>query len=111
EADKAEQRQFFESFFATAADSWFQLDEVLAGDDRVIAATCTLHGRGNAGGGAFEIAVGAVVVVEHGVRTREHVYPPEDRQAMLAQFAELGGGQGPLGDRPPERYLKEFCRR
>jgi flavin-dependent dehydrogenase len=88
---KGDERRLIESFFAAAIDRWWQVDEVLACDDRVIALTCTMHGRSNdgGGGGAFAIPFGVVFVVEYGLRTHEHHYQPEDRRAMLAQFAEL----------------------
>src|SRR5262249_28201738 len=38
-------------------------------------------------------------------------YEPDDRHSMITRYAELGGGQGPLGDRPSERNLAEHCRR
>jgi hypothetical protein len=89
ETDNAEQHRLYESFFATASDVWGQIDEVLACDDRVIALTCTLRGRGNDGNGVFEIPFGAVATMENGLRTGEYQYRPEDRDAILARFAEL----------------------
>ena len=57
--------------------------------NRVIALTCVMHGRSNDGGGAFEIPLGFVAVTENGLRTHEYAYQPEERDAMLAKFAEL----------------------
>ena len=84
---------------------------MLACDDRVIAVRMTLSGTHVDGCGAFDVDFGAVMVIENGRRSREDVYEPEDRRAMLVQFAEVGGGLGPLGDRPPERWMAELCRR
>jgi ketosteroid isomerase-like protein len=111
ETEAAEQRALFESFFASASDLWWQSGEVLACDDRVIALTFVLHGNNNDGGGAFEIGSGMVMAIGNGCRCLEHIYEPEDRQAMLARFAEMGGRRTVLGDRPPERNLAEYHRR
>jgi len=74
---------------------WWQIDEVLACDDRLIALTCTFRGKNSDGGGTFELLFGLLVLHDNGRRSEEHLYAPDDRQAMLAKFAELGGGQGP----------------
>jgi hypothetical protein len=99
----------YESFLAVGSDFWFSVDEVLACDDRVIAFLCSVHGTTNEGGGRFEIAFGRVAVIEAGLYRSIEVYGTDERQAMLVRFAELGGGLGPLGDRPPERWLTEFA--
>ena len=89
ETTKAESRELFKTFFAAAADSWFQIDEVLACDDRVIAVILVLHGKHRAGGGSFEIPAGVVVLAKDGHGIHDDVYAPEDREAMLARYAEL----------------------
>jgi ketosteroid isomerase-like protein len=112
ETGKADHRALFESFCTEWCDLWAQVVEVLACDDRVSALTWIMHGRHRAGGGTFEIFMGAVVVVTEGGRnTHDDIYDPDERQAMIARFAELGGGLGPLGDRAPEQFQREWCRR
>ena len=90
-------------------DLRFELDEVVASDDRAVAYRATYHGTGAIGGGAARTPLSAVWAVEDGLVTGGDVYEHEDTAAILARFAELGGGQGPLGDRTPERLWKEFC--
>jgi len=104
-------RPFYGSFFAAGSDWWISVDEVLACDDRVLALLCSMHGTNNDGGGRFEIAVGLLYVSENDLVRRVEVYAPEDRQAMLARFGELGGGRGVLGDRLPEQHVTEYIRR
>jgi hypothetical protein len=111
DTEKVHVPAFYESWFTVGSKLWFEVDEVLACDDRLFALTCTTHGMAIDGGGTFEIQVGSVALHDKGRRCEEHVYPPEDRQGMLAKFAELGGGQAALGDRPPERFVREWCRR
>jgi ketosteroid isomerase-like protein len=55
--------------------------------------------------------MGFVVEVRDHRVARVEIYEPEDRTAMVARYAELGGGQGPLGGRPPERVWAEYIRR
>ncbi|MFZ0042433.1 MAG: nuclear transport factor 2 family protein [Solirubrobacteraceae bacterium] len=86
------------------------IDEVLACDDRVIALTYTWLGRGLKAG-EISYPLGAVDVVENDLWISCDIFEHEDRQGLIARYAELGGGQGPLGDRPPERFYAEFCRR
>ena len=50
-------------------------------------------------------------MVESGLITRQEIYEPDDRATMIARYAELGGGQGPLGGTPPERVWAEYVRR
>ncbi len=91
-------------------DVRFDLDEVVACDDRVIAFRATSRGTSAVGGGAATTPLGVVWLVEDGLITGGDVYEHEDSAAMIARYAELGGGQGPLGDRPPERFWKRFAR-
>jgi ketosteroid isomerase-like protein len=55
--------------------------------------------------------VGYVVSARDGRAARIEIYEPEDRAVMVARYAELGGGQGPLGDLLPERVWGELIRR
>jgi ketosteroid isomerase-like protein len=107
----AEIERFYRSAFAISLDIHQVLDEVLAADDRVAAVTTTMSGTGADGGGEFEYRFGYVTVFEEGLAVSQDFYDHDDRQALIARYAELGGGQGPLGDRPPERFWAEFCRR
>lgn len=38
-------------------------------------------------------------------------YEVENRQALTARYAELGGGLSALGDRPPERWWRTMAKR
>ncbi len=107
--DAAEQG--LRSAFASSSDVTVEWAEVLACDERVMAMRATWSGTANEGGGAFELPFGVVTVVEEGRRVSDDFYAAEDRQAMIARYAGLGGGQGPLGESPPERFFAEFCRR
>jgi len=82
-----------ESLVEVAPDARWDVGEVLACDDRVIAFTAFARGTHLEGGGAFEIAFGAVAVIEGGRRSREDFYEPEERKAMLVRFAELVVGR------------------
>jgi ketosteroid isomerase-like protein len=101
----------FESLFAASPDMKVEYDEVLACDDRVAAFTFIFRGTSVDGGGAFEIPIGGVMVIEDGLNVRTEQFDHDDRKAMIARYAELGGGQGPLGDRPPEHLSAELCKR
>jgi hypothetical protein len=70
---------------------------VLAADERVIAFRLRWvgHAPENAGGGAFQIETGAVAVIEDGLIVRAEYFPPDDRDPMLARFAELSGDPPP----------------
>ncbi len=83
---------------------------MLAGDDRVMALRGAWRGTARDGGGEFELAWGMVCVIEDGRRVSDDIYEPDDRQAMIARYAELGGGLGALGERPPERWWARFAR-
>jgi ketosteroid isomerase-like protein len=82
-------------------------DEVLACDDRVIAVRQAWRGHGIKAG-ELEVEVGMVYVFEDERWVSADVYEPDDRRAMIARFAELGGGQGLLGERPPERFYRRW---
>jgi ketosteroid isomerase-like protein len=48
--------------------------------------------------------MGYVHLIEAGRLMHQDLYGPDDRGAMIACYAGLGGGLAALGDRPPERY-------
>ena len=92
-------------------DARFELDEVLARDERMIAVRGKWFGSGVAGSGESALAIGGVWVIESGLAVSGDVYDPDDRQAIIARYVELGGGLERFGDRPPERVLAEYARR
>ncbi len=104
-------QRLFESIIAAAPDARFGIDEVLACDERVIALRATWRGTARDGGGPLEVGCTIVAVVEDGRERRVDVFEPEERQRAIALYAELGGGQAALGDRPPERFWAELARR
>jgi ketosteroid isomerase-like protein len=83
--------EFFSSPFEVADDHYAEVDEVLARDDRVIAACVTYRGTSKGAGGDLVLKVGSVSAIESGVRVSADLYDPEDSQAMLDQYAELSG--------------------
>ncbi len=103
-------RSLHESVLAVSPDIRFVHDEVLACDERVIARRAAWRGHARDGGGEAESLMGLVTVIEGGREVRTDVYEYEDDQAMIARYAELGGGAGALGDRPPERYLASWIK-
>ena len=109
-SDRAVLAASIRSAFAIA-DQRVEVDEVLACDDRVIASRDAWRGLATDGGGDVERAQGTVTVIRDGRIASRDIYEPDDRRAMIARYAELGGGQGPLGDRPPERFYAEYARR
>ncbi len=104
-------RRLFESLRALSPDVRLEIDEVLACDDRLIAYRHAWRGTAADGGGNFEAAAGFVTLVENGRERSVDQYEADDHAAMIARYAELGGGQGPLGDKPPEQLFAEFARR
>jgi class 3 adenylate cyclase/ketosteroid isomerase-like protein len=103
--------EFMASVHAMAPDMRLTVDDMIACDDTVMAVAATEHGTAADGGGALAQSMGYVVEVRDGRVARVEIYEPEDRTAMVARYVELGGGQGPLGDRPPERVWAECIRR
>ena len=99
--------------YAAAADIRVEIEEVLACDDHVMALILSWRGTSlpDVGGGPFELTVGHVTLVEDGRFVRVDQYEPGDRAAMLGRYAELGGTEPAAGERPPERWWKEFGRR
>jgi ketosteroid isomerase-like protein len=98
------------SVLAISPDTSFELDEVLACDERVIAVRAKWLGSGPVGGGESTVDVGGVWAIESGLAVSGDVYEPEDRQAIIARYIELGGGLAALGDRQPERLLAQYAR-
>src|SRR5579875_3855768 len=86
------------------------MDEVLACDERVIASRVVYHGEGRTAG-AWRLEAGMVSVVAHGRGERSEAFEPDDRQAMIARYVELGGGLSALGESPVERCAAEFYKR
>lgn len=75
--------------FAAQKDSWCEVGEVLACDDRVIALCTTMHGTDNDHSRSVKITYGAVAVIENGLVRRLDRYEPDDRPAMMSRYAEL----------------------
>ncbi|MGA2455757.1 MAG: nuclear transport factor 2 family protein [Solirubrobacteraceae bacterium] len=71
-------------------DVRIELEEVLACDERVIAMRATVRGT-SPDGEQFEVPLGLVDVTENGLFTSADRYDPENRDAMLARYTELGG--------------------
>jgi ketosteroid isomerase-like protein len=103
--------EFMASVYAMAPDMRITIDDMIACDDTVMAVATTEHGTAAEGGGELVLSMGYVVEVRDGRVARAEIYEPEDRADMVARYAELGGGQGPLGDLPPERVWSELIRR
>jgi ketosteroid isomerase-like protein/tetratricopeptide (TPR) repeat protein len=101
--DEVRGRDALRDLYRSAMDIWPDVHtephEVLACDDRVIAFTHTTSGT-DGKGSPFEIPFGVVFLVENGLITTWDQYEPDNRQAMIGRYAELGGGQALLGDRP-----------
>ena len=102
-------RRLHESLRALSSDIRLEIDEVLACDDRVIAYRHAWRGTATDGDGSFEAAAGFVTVIEDGLERSVDQFDSEDRSGMIARYVELGGGLGPLGDRPPERWFKRLA--
>jgi ketosteroid isomerase-like protein len=75
-------------------DIRWEVSEVVAANDRVLAVVERIIGHGDraAGGGEYAIDVGVVLVVEDGLMVRAEHFDPDDREGMLARFAELAAG-------------------
>ena len=86
------------------------IDEVLACDDQVIAARCTWYGKGIKAGD-FAVSWGFVSVIKDGQNLGLDVYDADDRDAMLARFAELSGAsEVSLGGTSAEHLVAEYLR-
>lgn len=77
----------------------------------MIALRTTLRGSGTASVGELEYRFGYVAVFASGRMISQDVYDHDDRRALVARYAELGGGLRLLGDRASERFYAEFARR
>jgi ketosteroid isomerase-like protein len=106
--DRESLRAALESVLEISPDVRLELDEVIACDDRVIAARAGYRGHAADGGGEFFTPVGVVEVVENGQFVSADDYDYEDTDALIARFVELGGGLAALGDSPVERLCAEF---
>jgi ketosteroid isomerase-like protein len=104
-------REHLVAEFQISPDISMGIDCVLAGDHRAGAACFTYRGHMADGGGEFEYAIGYVTLVQDGRALGTDVYEPEDREAMIARYVELGGGLSALGDSPLERLFREYARR
>ena len=107
--DRTELGRYLRSIVATPGELELVVDEVLACDDHVVAASSRFVGRG-VGAGDFEIPLGGVWRVEDGLATACEMFEADDRAGMIAAYGRLGGGTGVLGDRPPERLMAEYVR-
>jgi class 3 adenylate cyclase/ketosteroid isomerase-like protein/tetratricopeptide (TPR) repeat protein len=95
------------SVLSTSPNLRLEVDDVLACDDRVIAMRYTWRGHG-VKAGEVALSVGAVTVIEDGLWASLDLYEPDDDEAMLSRYAELGGHTRTLGDRPPEQLVARF---
>jgi class 3 adenylate cyclase/ketosteroid isomerase-like protein len=100
---RAAARRLHDSAVGASVEIRFEVDEVLACDDRVIAARIANRGRGRRAG-EFEFRAGYVSVVEDGRWVSLDQYEYDDDAAMLARFAELT-------QLAPQRFRAEFKRR
>jgi class 3 adenylate cyclase/ketosteroid isomerase-like protein len=89
-----------------SADLRIEATEVLACDEQAIALLVAWRGHG-VKAGELELPMGVVAVIEHGRLKRHELFNPDDREAILTRYAELGGARSPLGDRRSERVLTE----
>jgi class 3 adenylate cyclase/ketosteroid isomerase-like protein/tetratricopeptide (TPR) repeat protein len=89
-----------------------EYEEVPAADDHVVVTLQAWRGQGLKAA-EHETRAGAVHLIRDGRWAGVEFYEPDDREAMLARFAELAGDRKlVLGDRPPERvwarYISSF---
>jgi ketosteroid isomerase-like protein len=103
-------RETFISSLTGVRDPQLTVHEVLACDETVVAALVAWSGVGYKGA-AFENQMGEVAVIRDGRQASVDLYDPDDRQAMIARYVELGGGLSALGDSPVERFAAEFYTR
>jgi hypothetical protein len=69
-------------------DARMELDDLLCCDERTIAMLAAVRGTAPESG-PFEVAFGAVDVVEDGRFVRIELFDPDDRDAMLARYRKL----------------------
>lgn len=104
-------RTLLESTPALMADVPGQIEEMIACDEDVAAFRVRYRGHSRDSGDEVSSAVGYVAKLSGGVAVSVDLYEPDDRQAMIARYAELGGGLSKLGTSPVERVFVEFCKR
>ncbi len=95
---------------AVVTDLRYEVRQVLAADEHVIALQVAWCGRASDGGGEAELLIGVVSVNDGELTTATEYFEPEDLVGMMSRYAELGGGLGELGDRPPERWWAALAR-
>jgi ketosteroid isomerase-like protein/limonene-1,2-epoxide hydrolase len=76
------------SIFDSSPNVHFDVDEVLACDDRIVAARVAVRGEG-VKAGPLEVPVGGIYVFDDQQWISVEFYEPDDRDAILARFAEL----------------------
>jgi class 3 adenylate cyclase/tetratricopeptide (TPR) repeat protein len=103
-------RELLESVLQISPHIRFEIDGVLACDDRVIALRAAYRGHASDGSGDFELLGGHVAVVDGGRVLSLDQYDYDAEAAMLHRYTQLGGRQELLGDRAPERFVAEFAR-
>lgn len=87
------------------------IDEVLAGDDRVLVLREAWRGRGLKAG-ELEVQVGSVNLVENGQWIGVEFFDADDVDGMLARFAELSANRGRgLGESSLERAYASYMTR
>ena len=79
------------AFIAASPNVRLEIDEMLACDDRVSALRMTYRGVG-VKAGELEYPLGCVFVIEDKRIVSQDMYEAEDREAMLARYAELTSG-------------------
>lgn len=84
-------RELLESAFSISPDLRFEIDEILACDERVIAMRIAFRGHAGDGSGELEYLVGDVAVVEGDKLVSVDFYDYDDDAAMPARYTELGG--------------------
>ncbi len=93
--------------YDASPDVHLDFDEVLAADDRVAVTWLAVRGRG-VKAGELETAYLAVSLIEDGLLVGLDYYPTDDCRTAITRYAELGGGGGLLGDRPPEEFYRRW---
>jgi hypothetical protein len=87
-----------------------RIDEVIACDERVIAARTSFLGTSpELAGGQVEVSIVQVRVYEGGVFVSSEMFDSDDRQAILARYAELT--RPPRSEVVLRRYLQTLERR
>jgi ketosteroid isomerase-like protein len=98
------------SIFGSWPELSFTVDEVISCDDTLIALRGTWRDADGTATGSAGLRVGMVWALESGRVASVDIYDPGDRAAMVARYAELGGGAGALGDLALERQAAAWLR-